>query len=426
MRAVHRLPGMTLVEREWQVPLDHDRPGGEQITVFAREVASPSARREQPWLVYLQGGPGGASPRPPEYGLWLGRALRDYRVLLLDQRGTGRSTPATHQTLARLGTPEAQADYLALHRADSIVRDCEWIRRDVTGGAPWAVLGQSFGGFCATTYLSFAPEGLTEVYVAGGLPPVGRTADDVYRATYGRMRERNRRYFERYPEDADRLLEIVEHLDGEDVRLPNGDRLSSRRLRQRGMVFGFAPGFERVHYLLESVFVDGVAGREVDDRFLAHVAQADPFDLAPLYAVVHEAIYGQGSATRWAAQRVLAEFPEFADDARPPLLLGEMVFPWNFDESSALRPLREAAELLAERDDWPALYDLGQLARNEVPVAAVLYDDDPYVDRGLQEETARAIGGCRTWVTNELLHDGLELGRDRVLDRLIALARGDV
>jgi pimeloyl-ACP methyl ester carboxylesterase len=416
---------MTLVEREWQVPLDHDRPDGEQITVFAREVVSPSTREERPWLVFLQGGPGSASPRPPITGLWLPRALLDYRVLLLDQRGTGRSTPVTHQTLARLPGPEAQADYLAHFRADAIVRDCELVRRQLTGGAPWAVFGQSFGGFCAATYLSFAPEGLTEVLVAGGLPPLTRTADDVYRATYRRMRERNRLYFERYPEDAARLLEVVERLEREDVRLPSGDRLTSRRLRQRGMVFGSGHGFERVHYLLESPFVDGGRGSEVDERFLAHVAQADPFDLAPLYALVHEAIYAQGAATRWAAHRVLAEFPEFADDARPPLLLGEMVFPWNFGESSALRPLRETAELLAERDDWPPLYDLERLAANEVPVAAVLYDDDPYVDRVLQEEAAAAIRGCRTWVTNEHLHDGIELAPERVLGRLIALARGD-
>ena len=32
--------------------------------------------------------------------------------MLLDQRGTGRSTPVLAQTLAARGSPEAQADYL--------------------------------------------------------------------------------------------------------------------------------------------------------------------------------------------------------------------------------------------------------------------------------------------------------------------------
>ena len=52
------------------------------------------------------------------------------------------------QTLARLGSAQAQADYLKHFRADSIVRDAEVIRRELTGGEPWALLGQSYGGFC--------------------------------------------------------------------------------------------------------------------------------------------------------------------------------------------------------------------------------------------------------------------------------------
>ena len=41
-------------------------------------------------LIFLQGGPGFAAGRPvsAESG-WIKRALQDYRVFLLDQRGTG-------------------------------------------------------------------------------------------------------------------------------------------------------------------------------------------------------------------------------------------------------------------------------------------------------------------------------------------------
>ena len=51
------------------------------------------------------------------------RALADYRVLLLDQRGTGRSTPVGPDIPG--DTPEEQAAYLTHFRADSIVRDAE-------------------------------------------------------------------------------------------------------------------------------------------------------------------------------------------------------------------------------------------------------------------------------------------------------------
>ena len=46
-------------------------------------------------------------------------------------------------------------------------------------------------------------------------------------------------------------------------------------------------------------------------------------------------------------------------------------------------PLRETANILADKDDWPALYDLDQLARNEVPTFAAVYYEDMYVGPGV-------------------------------------------
>ena len=112
--------------------------------------------------------------------------------------------------------------------------------------------------------------------------------------------------------------------------------------------------------------------------------------------------------------------PEFE---APELLTGEHVFPWMFEDYGALAPLREAADLLAERE-WPRLYDEAQLRENEVPVAAIVYADDLYVERAFSEETAALIRGLRPWVTNEYEHNGLRVDGARVLGRLIDLARG--
>ncbi len=93
-----RQPGVALASHFFEVPLDHSAPSGEKITVFARELVAVehAGRDDLPWLLYLQGGPGMKSPRPVSRKTgWLDRALREYRVLLLDQRGTGRSTPAS-------------------------------------------------------------------------------------------------------------------------------------------------------------------------------------------------------------------------------------------------------------------------------------------------------------------------------------------
>jgi pimeloyl-ACP methyl ester carboxylesterase len=403
-----RTAGLVLTEHEFAVPLDHDRPDGERITVFAREVADPDGR-ERPFLLFLQGGPGFEAPRParhPTAPYWLDRALSEYRVLLLDQRGTGRSAPVGDLPGR---TPGEQAEYLALFRADSIVRDAEWIRRELDVDR-WSVLGQSFGGFCVTTYLSLAPEGLREAFFTGGLPPIGRHVDDVYRATYERVLDRNRRYYDRYPADRSRVRDLRSRLDAEDVRLPGGDRLTGRRFRQIGHMLGMGSGAERLHYILE--LPPG------SPAFLHDVDAAGQFSRNPLYAAIHEACYADGCATLWSAERLL---PEAYED--PELFTGEHVYPWMFEDYSALAPLREAAELLASVE-WPRLYDPDVLSRNDVPAAAAVYAEDMYVERAFSEETAGRIRGLKAWVTNEYQHDGLRADGDRILGRLIDLARG--
>lgn len=44
----------------------------------------------------------------------------------------------------------------------------------------------------------------------------------------------------------------------------------------------------------------------------------------------------------------------------------QMIFPWMFDEIHALGPFTEAAHLLAEKEDWPPLYDISRLNNNKV------------------------------------------------------------
>ena len=425
----HYIPGFVLTDHSFTLPLDHSQPEGEQITVFARElVAAGKEESNLPCLVFFQGGPGFPAPRPPENKGWLKRAAQDYRVLLLDPRGTGRSTPVTTQTLARFPDPEAMADYLKHFRADSIVRDAEWIRREWLGSSvKWSVLGQSFGGFCVVRYLSAAPEGLREVIITGGLPPIHHTAEEVYRVTYRRVLEKNRRYYERYPDDAERALAVAGNLSEHEIYLPTGDLLSPRRFQQLGMGFGASDGFERAHYLLEEAFVETGKGRDLSYTFLRELENTQSFDTNPIYAVLHEACYCEQTASRWAAERVLAEYPEFRfAPGKPFLFTGEMVYPWMFDEFRQLRPLKEAAQILAEFQEWPSLYDTGVLRANAVPAVAAMYYDDMYVERGFSEETAQIITGLRVWVTNEYEHNALRAEGEIVLSRLLDMLHGNL
>ncbi|GAA2258566.1 MULTISPECIES: alpha/beta fold hydrolase [Kitasatospora] len=437
MSTTSRLPGIVTTDHVFQLPLDHQLPDGEQIEVYAREVVAAGRESDElPWLLFLQGGPGGKAARPLGRDSWLARALDDYRVLLLDQRGTGRSTPANRQTLARRGTPEQQADFLAHFRADSIVRDAEVIRRRLLGeDGRWTVLGQSFGGFCTLTYLSLAPEGLREAFVTGGLAGLRSSAEDVYRAAYPRVARKNEAHYARYPQDVERVRRIAAHLVQAAARLPDGGLLTVEAFQGLGMLLGFGTGSHTLHYLLEEAWVEGLDGPELSDTFLAGVQAQLSFAHGPLYAVLHESIYGQRSVdpagTEWAAESVRKEFPEFdAEQAlaegRPVLFTGEMIFPALFETDPALQPLRETAQFLAERGNWPDLYDPVRLAGNQVPVFAVVFHDDMYVDTADSLETAQAVRGLRTWVTNEWEHDGLRVSGGAVLDRLIRMARGEL
>src|ERR1022692_530597 len=422
----YRQPGAILNDLEFTVPLDHAQPGGAKIELFAREVvAADRIASDLPWLLFLQGGPGFGALRPAGRESWLDRALQDYRVLLLDQRGTGRSSPANRQTLALHATAREQAEYLSHFRADSIVADAELIRREMTGGRPWSVLGQSFGGFCTVSYLSLAPDGLAEAFITGGLPGLTTTPDELYRATYPLVAAKSLAHYEQYPADVELARRVAIKLAGTDVRLPSGAPLTVQAFQALGLQLGASTGSQLLHYLLEDAF----DGDEIGDDFCYRVDALLTCSGGPLYAVLHEACYAQGAATRWAAQRVRADFGAFCADAAldgpdPLLFTGEMIYPWMFQTDPVLRPLAQTAEILAEHEAWPQLYDLARLSVNEVPVAAAIYYDDMYVPQQFSVRTAAQIRGLRRWVTSEYEHDGLRVSHGAVLDRLIGMVRG--
>ena len=422
--ASHRLPGLVLTEHRFDVPLDHAQPNGETLSIYAREVVSAKNRdKDLPWLLFLQGGPGFGSPRPMGMGGFLIPALKEYRVLLLDQRGTGLSSPVSSQTLARMATPEAQARYLTHFRADSIVNDCESIRQSLLGGRKWSLLGQSYGGFCTCTYLSFAPQGLERAFITGGLAPIGIDIDTLYRTTYAGVRGKNHLYFERYPEDAALVRRIATTLRNHEITLPEGDRLSVRKFQQLGMHLGMSDGFEILHYLLESAFVEGPTGSELSYSFLHGFEHSLSFNTNPIFSILHEAAYSEGHASNWSAQRIRQELPEFntQDDHAPILFTGEMIYPWMFEEYGKLRPLQSAANILAEKDDWPALYDTKQLHKNTVPTIAAVYENDMYVAR--EFSLGLDIGNLQTWVTADFEHNGLRSKGEVVFGYLMERSR---
>src|SRR5699024_1218830 len=142
---LYDLPGLHIRDVTLDVPLDRSAPARAMIEVFARVVTAHGGG-DRPYAVYLQGGPGVEAPRPslePVSPTWLPRVLEDYQLILLDQRGTGRSTPVGLDTPApglreagahdpaapeapttlRTASAAAASEYLTHFRADAIVED---------------------------------------------------------------------------------------------------------------------------------------------------------------------------------------------------------------------------------------------------------------------------------------------------------------
>mmetsp|Transcript_20092 Transcript_20092/g.28291 ORF Transcript_20092/g.28291 Transcript_20092/m.28291 type:complete len:406 (+) Transcript_20092:2-1219(+) len=398
------------------------------------------------------------------------RALKEYRVLLLDQRGTGLSTPVSTENLLKISeNPEAQADYLSHFRQDSIVRDAEAFRVALNQDKI-TLLGQSFGGFCILTYLSFFPDSIEKALFTVGLAPVGTHIDDVYRATYKRVQERNRRYYKRYPQDIARVKQIIAYLSmrsnqGSSVEMPTGGKLTPRRFLQLGLALGSLTGMEALHYLLEGAFnPDGT----LTYGFLRGVESFQSFDTNPIYYLLHEPIYVDAGSTsyedaiviaattneaedllssrdlgkpgNWSAERILAEIiqndPESEfnyeqrildlDDSKPVYFTGEMVYPWMSEDYPTLSLVKDLADLLAKKADWGPIYDTETLKNIAVPCAALVSYEDIYVERQFSEKTAALLGdNCKIWITNEYQHSGLRDDGYNVLDKLLAMAANE-
>lgn len=426
-----------MTEHRFDVPKDYSKPDGGTIRLFGRSVCKheafpiqPKSSSELPWLLYLQGGPGFGC-RPPQQTAMTEFLLdKGYQVLYLDQRGTGLSSPITASTLQMRGYSDVQHRYMKLYRADNIVRDCEAVRKALLADLPaekqkWSILGQSFGGFCSLTYLSFFPNGLKEVFLFGGLAPIRSSPDEVYRRLYKKVINANERYYAKYPEDVERVQAILRYLarfgDGK-IKLPSEGSLTRRRFLQLGIKLGSHGGADALHNIVLRASQDIEAFGHLTRPSLGEI-DCLGYDEALIYSLLHEPLYCQHEAPKWSADRLKAEFEEFDADRKtgPVYFTGEMIYRWMFEDYAELRKVADVADLLAADADWPELYDEEQLAKNDVPVYAASYEEDMYVDQELALQTAAKVRSCKVFRTNVMLHDTIRAKAEEVLRQVFAL-----
>ena len=440
----HTVPGrLKITELFFNVPLDWSNPMGTKIRIFCRAaersetpIVPPESKEPRPWLVYIPGGPGfGASP-PQDMGLTSFVVDRGYRFLCFDHRGMGLSTPVTSDSVLKQGDLAAQVQYLKHFRADNAVRDLEALRKALTSEGPaekrkWSIWGQSYGGFVALTYLSYYPQGLREVFSTGGLAPITqRQPDEIYERLFAKVLERNRKYYAKYPEDQQRMAKIMKYLnpiktegvDKDVIHMPAGGILSQHRFRSLGISFGAHGGFDDIHNTVLRCANDLETFGYLSRPTLSRIESSGAYDNQPLYAILHEAIYCQGEASQWSAARICNGLDLFNDEDYTSIyFFGEMVFPSDLHLYPELRGLAPAALELAKCTDWPNLYDLDQLRKNDVPLYAAVFVDDMYVDFGFAQKTASLVQNCKTFITNAMYHDAVRSQTEAITRALFAL-----
>lgn len=121
---------------------------GDGNRVYWEQSGNPDGKP----VVFLHGGPGGATAP------WHRRFFdpEAYRIVLLDQRGCGRSTP-------HASDPSAD---LRFNTTWHLVADLELLRRNL-GIEKWQVFGGSWGSTLALAYAQTHPEAVSELVLRG-------------------------------------------------------------------------------------------------------------------------------------------------------------------------------------------------------------------------------------------------------------------
>ena len=192
------------------VPEDHSNPGnGKTIRVHVAVLPSLSRRAEPDPVYLLAGGPGQAASDLGRLAGALGDLRKHRDLILVDQRGTGKSKTLTCdaggestkldpllQTLTASDT-EMEADRArclatlkgnaANHRTDDYIDDLEFIRKAM-GQSKINVWGGSYGSRVALRYMKRFPGILRSAVLDGVAPTTLRLPDDALASSDAELR----------------------------------------------------------------------------------------------------------------------------------------------------------------------------------------------------------------------------------------------
>jgi pimeloyl-ACP methyl ester carboxylesterase len=194
-----RLPNLSTLAQcgEIEVPEDRAKPDGRRITIFAAVLPANTLNPKDDPFVILAGGPGQAASHLAPFASRLAEIRRSRDIVLIDQRGTGRSSPLTCEAFKPFGDGALETDPLprarqcaeqlrargvdaAQYTTTAWIADLEAMR-GALGYARWNLWGGSYGTRVAQEYLRRHPERIRTVSLDGVLPPAMIVTLDVWR-----------------------------------------------------------------------------------------------------------------------------------------------------------------------------------------------------------------------------------------------------
>ncbi len=172
---------------ELEVPEDRSKPDGRKIRIFAAVLPANTVTPKQDPLLILAGGPGQAASFLGPFAERLTELRRTRDVVLIDQRGTGRSSPLTCEAFRESDDDLLEPD--PVPRARECLRELTargvdpaqytttaWIddleaMREALGYSRWNLWGGSYGTRVAQEYLRRHPDRVRTIVLDGVAPP---------------------------------------------------------------------------------------------------------------------------------------------------------------------------------------------------------------------------------------------------------------
>ena len=195
-----RLPKLPVAAQcgTFEVPENRDRPDGRKITLAIAVLPANTLNPRADPLFILAGGPGQAASYLGPFAASLTGVRKDRDIVLVDQRGTGRSSPLTCAAFKPDDSPEAALELDPVPKAAACAKElaaqgvdaaqyttAAWVAdldaaRAALGYERINLWGGSYGTRAALEYLRRHPSRVRSVVLDGVATPAMKVSLDIW------------------------------------------------------------------------------------------------------------------------------------------------------------------------------------------------------------------------------------------------------